>query len=97
MCSTNGLQVQKMRSRPVQLLKAQTTVVLLLYFLNCILEKVPDVFNIPLIHGHLYTRNMHVSANQTHQQKKNLHQEPNKMTGKLFSHVSGTVERFPGF
>ena len=40
-------------SVPVQLLKAQPTVVLPLDLLDGVLQKVPDVVDILLVHGHL--------------------------------------------
>lgn len=38
---------------PVQLLKAQTTVVLSLDLLDGILQEIPDVVDVFLVHGHL--------------------------------------------
>lgn len=38
---------------PVQLLKAEATVVLPLYLLDCIFQKIPNAVHIFLIHSHL--------------------------------------------
>lgn len=57
---------------PVQLLEAQAAVVLPLDLLNGVLEEVPDVVDVLLIHGHLRgeqekdEKNMHTLVGEAH-------------------------------